>query len=225
MCHGEVKNKVKTNKRTFKLRNTQMSYIDSTQPQEPCQCLLCQRGFVKFARHPTWKMILRVVFCSLQSIFPEKEYFSLTTDVYLYIELHMPFFKSIKHFQSKPQIWKKAMIDSLSHNKDFLTGFPLFGMNGFWKLINKDDPWMEEDPVQKWRWTDKSDNNTQGLRNIFSGLKFDLSEIESTPRKLNSEGSVCVDSPINRFENCIKGTEKYEETTNQYDTFLNVQCM
>ena len=66
-------------------------------------CALCRRGDVPRDRRITWNTILRVVFFSLSSLHPSKEYFNLSTDIYLFISQHAATFSTLKHCLLRPQ--------------------------------------------------------------------------------------------------------------------------
>ncbi|KAL7716905.1 Uncharacterized protein QTN25_005502 [Entamoeba marina] len=157
-----------------------------------CNCLLCQRGFIQYHRKPTWNTILRVVFYCLKKVQPLKEYFNLNNDIYVFIENHNHIFSRFKHFEQKPQVWKKAMIDALSHSKSFSTGFPIYGINGYWKLKNEEDPWKSSFPDkvnnQSWNWLKSIPDTTCVLEKT----------IPSSGR--NSPESRCVSTPVHMLE-------------------------
>ncbi|ELP87185.1 hypothetical protein EIN_093420 [Entamoeba invadens IP1] len=110
----------------------------------PCPCELCRRGF-RANQKMTWNLLLRVIFTSLHSLDPTKEYFSLVNDIYTFVHSHYAFFFHLKQFQHRESVWKKAMVDALSHSKTFKTGFPVFGLNGFWKMVEHNNPWTSEE--------------------------------------------------------------------------------
>ncbi|BFU18225.1 hypothetical protein EHI8A_045510 [Entamoeba histolytica HM-1:IMSS-B] len=156
---------------------------------EECHCLLCQRGFIKFEKKPTWNTILKVIFYSLKKMFPMKEYFSLTTDIYHFITNHIKIFGELKHFKRKSQIWKKAMIDALSHSASFQTGFPIYGVNGYWKLIEETDPWDEEEKPNNGTWKWKIVHQKTKTYDVDEPREVDIKFVTQNPQSYDWVGS------------------------------------
>lgn len=44
------------------------------------------------------------------------------------------------------------MIDALSHSRSFKTGFPVFGVNGYWRMVDNSDPWTVAEPTTTAQW-------------------------------------------------------------------------
>ncbi|KAF2069724.1 hypothetical protein CYY_008954 [Polysphondylium violaceum] len=105
------------------------------------KCPLCQRGQPPLLlKTPTWASIMRVVFYSLHQEYPEKEYFSLKTDVYDYMTSH---WEKLCISRKRSDNWRKQVQDMLSHSKNvFESGLEKVKQNGFWRLKYNSDPWI-----------------------------------------------------------------------------------
>ncbi|GAM21353.1 hypothetical protein SAMD00019534_045280 [Acytostelium subglobosum LB1] len=103
-------------------------------------CLLCQRGQPEILiKQPTWASIMRVVFYTLNHEMPEKQFFSLKTDVYEFMTSHWDVLCLNK---KRSDNWHKQIQDMLSHSKNiFDSGMDTYKQNGFWRLKQTNDPW------------------------------------------------------------------------------------
>jgi hypothetical protein len=71
---------------------------------------------------------MRVVFYTLQNGFPEKEFFNLRTDVYVFMARHWDRLCPSKDIHHN---WKKQIQDMLSHSKNmFESGTGFYKQNG-----------------------------------------------------------------------------------------------
>eukprot|EP00026_Physarum_polycephalum_P007734 Phypoly_transcript_07800.p1 GENE.Phypoly_transcript_07800~~Phypoly_transcript_07800.p1 ORF type:complete len:411 (+),score=52.76 Phypoly_transcript_07800:97-1329(+) len=104
-------------------------------------CLVCARGApLNLTKSPTWSSIMRVVFYTLLKGFPEKQFFNLRTDVYVFMANH---WDKLCPSKDASHNWKKQIQDMLSHSKNmFESGTGFYKQNGFWRLKKPQmDPW------------------------------------------------------------------------------------
>ncbi|EAL65510.1 hypothetical protein DDB_G0283791 [Dictyostelium discoideum AX4] len=166
------------------------SVESSSVPQFPqyCslkKCELCERGQpALLLKTPTWSSIMRVVFFTLHNEYPEKQYFSLKTEVYEFMTSH---WERLCINRKRTDNWRKQIQDMLSHSKNvFESGLEKLKQNGFWKLRNIVDPWVinenkissssaESSPIinsNQWKkkrsFEDESNNNNNNNNNNFS---------------------------------------------------------
>ena len=110
--------------------------IESKQLQL-CLCPLCINGLQNndgSSQLISWIHIMRVILYSLTKLHPSIEYFTLKKDVYGYVYSHWHIFGKLKQFVDKPNKWKKAFLDALSHSPYFESGYNLYRTTGYWKL-------------------------------------------------------------------------------------------
>eukprot|EP01122_Echinamoeba_exundans_P006588 TRINITY_DN1884_c0_g1_i1.p1 TRINITY_DN1884_c0_g1~~TRINITY_DN1884_c0_g1_i1.p1 ORF type:complete len:761 (+),score=155.02 TRINITY_DN1884_c0_g1_i1:85-2283(+) len=86
-------------------------------------------------QHSTWSDILQVVLSCLSKMFPDREYFALSDDIYAYIDQHW------KSLCSKPRspAWRQTCKMTLAHSRYshlFENGYEKLLKTGFWKLKN-----------------------------------------------------------------------------------------
>eukprot|EP00026_Physarum_polycephalum_P008120 Phypoly_transcript_08198.p1 GENE.Phypoly_transcript_08198~~Phypoly_transcript_08198.p1 ORF type:complete len:333 (+),score=39.84 Phypoly_transcript_08198:400-1398(+) len=132
-------------------------------------CLVCEKDtpFWLLTRNPTWSSIMRVVFYALMRMFPDKQYFSLRTDVYRFVVDH---WQKICVSKKRSENWKKQLQDTLSHNKKlFASGYSQYKQNGYWGLRQVIDPWAVSDYAD-----DDDDENTDAEYLEFMALKADV---------------------------------------------------
>ncbi|EGC29170.1 hypothetical protein DICPUDRAFT_159283 [Dictyostelium purpureum] len=105
------------------------------------KCELCKRGQPPLLlKTPTWSSIMRVVFFTLHNEYPDKEYFSLKTEVYEFMTSH---WERLCINRKRTDNWRKQIQDMLSHSKNvFESGLEKLKQNGFWKLRTIIDPWV-----------------------------------------------------------------------------------
>ncbi|GAM24619.1 hypothetical protein SAMD00019534_077940, partial [Acytostelium subglobosum LB1] len=103
-------------------------------------CLLCTRGTPRCLsmNHPSWTLILRVVFYSLSQIHPDKEFFNLKKEVYVYLNDHWDI---LSPTQAQSTNWKRQVQDALSHSRFFRSGRHTLRCNGYWQLKLLCNPW------------------------------------------------------------------------------------
>ncbi|GAM18143.1 hypothetical protein SAMD00019534_013180 [Acytostelium subglobosum LB1] len=103
-------------------------------------CLLCTKGTPKCLcmNHPSWTLILRVVFFALAKIHPDKEYFNLKKEVYVYLNDH---WEILSPTQAQSANWKRQVQDALSHSRFFRSGRHTLRCNGYWQLKILCNPW------------------------------------------------------------------------------------
>lgn len=108
-----------------------------------CSCPLCVRPRPECLAdaEPTWLQIIRVVFWCLADLYPEIAFFSLREHVYPFLDLHWDAICTEKH---KKDNWKKSLQDTLSHADCLESGKSVFGQNGYWRIRELRDPWLED---------------------------------------------------------------------------------
>eukprot|EP01133_Synstelium_polycarpum_P009155 gene9155-10742_t len=104
------------------------------------KCMLCTRGTPRCLcmNHPSWTLILRVVFYSLAQLHPDKEFFNLKKEVYLYLNDH---WEILSPTQRQSNNWKRQVQDALSHSRFFRSGRHTLRCNGYWQLKTLCNPW------------------------------------------------------------------------------------
>ncbi|KAK5581402.1 hypothetical protein RB653_001434 [Dictyostelium firmibasis] len=186
------------------------SVESSSVPQFPqyCslkKCELCERGQpALLLKTPTWSSIMRVVFFTLHNEYPEKQYFSLKTEVYEFMTSH---WERLCINRKRTDNWRKQIQDMLSHSKNvFESGLEKLKQNGFWKLRNIVDPWVinenkissstESSPVissNQWKkkrsFDDDSNNIINSEINSNKKLKTQLFTPISSPSLSSSPSS------------------------------------
>lgn len=125
---------------------TKQKEIESRQ-LKLCLCPLCMNGIEQNEGSNqliSWIYIMRVILYSLTKLHPAIEYFTLKKDVYGFVYSHWHIFGRLKQFVDKPNKWKKAFLDALSHSPYFESGFNLYRTTGYWKLVLKRNPWVTD---------------------------------------------------------------------------------
>ncbi|EGG14703.1 hypothetical protein DFA_10961 [Cavenderia fasciculata] len=154
------------------------------------KCVLCERGQPPILlKTPTWASIMKVVFYTLSAAYPEKEYFSLKTDVYEFMTSH---WDRLYMNKKKSDNWRKQVQDMLSHSKNvFESGMDKIKQNGFWKLKTCTDPWQirqlpSSSPVQQSQETPRSPESKKRSVEDYSSESddlFDESRLLCSPKK------------------------------------------
>ncbi|KAM9976374.1 hypothetical protein ACTFIR_010215 [Dictyostelium discoideum] len=198
------------------------SVESSSVPQFPqyCslkKCELCERGQpALLLKTPTWSSIMRVVFFTLHNEYPEKQYFSLKTEVYEFMTSH---WERLCINRKRTDNWRKQIQDMLSHSKNvFESGLEKLKQNGFWKLRNIVDPWVinenkisssssssaESSPIinsNQWKkkrsFEDESNNNNFSDNNNNKKLKTPLFTPISSPSLSSSSSSTTTTTTTN----------------------------
>ncbi|KAF2070072.1 hypothetical protein CYY_008610 [Polysphondylium violaceum] len=104
------------------------------------RCLLCTNGTPRCLcmNHPSWTLILRVVFFSLSQLYPDKEFFNLKKEVYVYLNDHWDI---LSPNQNQSHNWRRQVQDALSHSRFFRSGRHTLRCNGYWQLKLLCNPW------------------------------------------------------------------------------------
>lgn len=106
-----------------------------------CECSLCIYGRPPClsVSDPSWTTIVSVALYVLHQMYPVKQFFSLKSSVYPYVQAHwsdlmLPLKNTTK--------WKKQILDALSHSSPlFSTGQYVFFKTGYWGLKSFTNPW------------------------------------------------------------------------------------
>lgn len=133
-------------------------------------CLVCTKGAPPTVlSSPTWSSIMRVVFYTLHCAHPEKEFFNLRSDLYLFIGNH---WNQLCPSKDVNHNWKKQIQDMLSHSKNmFESGTGIYKQNGYWRLKWPQlDPWTVHKQTFHHRHTTKNINNSSNTNSNKKGL-------------------------------------------------------
>ncbi|ELP91626.1 hypothetical protein EIN_205930 [Entamoeba invadens IP1] len=98
-----------------------------------CNCALC-RQFTLVQQVPKIKTtkLCVLILLSLQDLYNDKEYFSLKTDIFVFIKSHWDVLNKFKQF--KQPNWKKAILDAFNHCTSIQSGKGVYKTRGFYKL-------------------------------------------------------------------------------------------
>ncbi|ELP92128.1 hypothetical protein EIN_380750 [Entamoeba invadens IP1] len=128
-----------------------------------CYCTLCKKSQFFSVANPKMKttrlsiLILR----SLHCLNPQKDFFSLKTDIYNFITDHWNLLGKLKLFQSVN--WKKNILDAFNHCSQIESGLESSKGRGFYRLKKEDE---QEDKATK----------VELLRELYE--KYDELEVE-----------------------------------------------
>ena len=127
-----------------------------------CKCLLCRMKMVVFQdKHIPWITLARIVYLSLMSIYPEKKFFSVKTDVPEFIQSHMSILSKLNQF-SNPNKWRKSMLDAINHSRFFQSGKDEYRICGYWKLKDTSIPFVENLGCEESDSVNNNNNNFSG---------------------------------------------------------------
>ncbi|ELP94101.1 hypothetical protein EIN_184580 [Entamoeba invadens IP1] len=167
-----------------------------------CPCLVCTRTDDLKRLKSCWASIVKVVFYSLQTLFPNKEFFSLKRDVYPYVEVHRKLLSQIRLIGSKN--WKKKLLDAISHTKGFVS--LMDGSNGSWKMSPSIDPFPPSNfnPLNFTSITPKhSQNNSQVC---LGSQDFDL-DLDNPLKSFTPKNTHCMYQALNQYGYVVNDVE------------------
>ena len=159
-----------------------------------CTCLLCRMKMVIIDNKCIpWICLCRIFFLSLRSIHPDKEYFSVKTDVPDFIHSHWACLSKLDQFHDSAK-WRKSMLDAINHSRYFESGKTLYHVSGYWKLKDTTMP-----TIENWQSNDKDTLSSEKLsarekETINSSTILDSIQMSDKKSSLSS-------SPIEHYHN------------------------
>ena len=99
-----------------------------------CPCMLCSKTNLFASSQPRIKTtkLCALILRSLMSLKPEKEFYNLKEDIYVFISQHWSLLSKLKQFKNKA--WKKSLLDAFNHCNLIESGKDIIQGRGYYRL-------------------------------------------------------------------------------------------
>ena len=187
-----------------------------TKRLELCLCPLCINGIGHEGNTQmiSWIYIMRVILYSLTKLYPSIEYFTLKKDIYGYVNTHWHIFGKLRQFTDKPNKWKKAFLDALSHSPYFESGINLYRTTGYWKLMLNSNPW-ETSPLNSFNICYSKDE----LQFMSQNKTVLFMDVSSRKRQVEPQTSL-YEIQMNLRDSYVKLYDHHQKLMKYYDNEL-----
>ena len=186
-----------------------------------CSCLFCKmRKVLIQSKYIPWITLARIIFLSLMTIFPQRDYFSVKTDVPDFVHSHWMYLEQLKQFSSGSK-WRKSTLDAINHSRYFESGKNEYQVSGYWKLVERSIPYVENweeieldsaKAISEERAENVVDSESIERKSIEGSVKSE--EVNSSSNGIKNYYSKSINncmSSINDLHNLLKNSKSDKE--------------